>query len=284
MFSQLNKNEQNELHKQYRTNDLFRQWSPVISEQEWRNGELDLVSLWHVGEKVLQELRETEAQRDEMIVFLFRRLVKDFRTILDEDGSKTDRSAAEAECSAVAVMCLVLTQLMNAVQVGEEEKDFGNRSMCVAIMGLLRSHPYFNVLMEKFFARQKTNDGKKVVITPFDPILTSAPDDAPKKEEIHESTMMAAVIKKEKTTEIISLIHQYMSGKTKPKDILRPLRAAIDAGAIRRPSLQEYIGEFGSDKKKLKTSLSNYTNPQEHPFDGDEQFTEMVKKFREIIL
>ena len=136
--------------------------------------ELDPITLWYEAEKVLQQLRSEKENRDEMIQYAFRGLMKDFRSVEDEYGEKRIRSIEQAECSAVTVMAIVLTQLMNAVEKGHEDEVFANQPMCVAITAWLRSHPHFQYLMNDFFARKKSFDGKKVLFTPSDPMNIEA--------------------------------------------------------------------------------------------------------------
>ena len=81
---------------------------------------------------------------------------------------------------------------------------------------------------------------------------------------------------------VISRLHVLMECKNKPRDVLMPLCAAIEAGAIRRPTWAEFISEFGS-KLASKSSLSGYTDPTKDKFGNDPQFVEMVKDFRQII-
>lgn len=170
MIKQLSAEEQESLHRRYRNNDIFRHWSPLLCRMEWEMQELDLVTLWSEVENSLNELRTEKEHREEMIQYIFGRLMKDFRTVQDEFGEKHIRTVEQAECSAVTVMCIVLTMLMNAVENGHEEEAFANQPMCVAITAWLRSHPHFQYLMKDFFSRKMGFDGKKVVFTPSDPM------------------------------------------------------------------------------------------------------------------
>ena len=90
-----------------------------------------------------------------------------------------------------------------------------------------------------------------------------------------------AVINPLKKTPIISKLHQLMDGKVKPKDVLMPIRAAIDAGAIRRPTDEEFYNEFGIDRVKGKSSINDYTNPDKTPYRGPD-FEAMKAEFKEI--
>lgn len=81
---------------------------------------------------------------------------------------------------------------------------------------------------------------------------------------------------------VITLLRQLMEGKTKPKDVLMPVRAAMEAGVIRRPTWEEFCQEFGSWRLKSKTSFSDYTNPDKSPYTGAD-FQMMKEKFRQLM-
>ncbi len=170
MIKLLSKEEQDSLHLRYRDNEIFRHWSPLLCRMEWEMQEADPISLWCEAEKAIQQLRNEKENRAEMIQYIFRGLMNEFRAVEDEYGEKKIRSVEQAECSAVTVMAIVLTLLMNAVEKGHEDEAFANQPMCVAIVAWLRSHPHFQYLMNDFFSRKKGFDGKKVEFTPSDPL------------------------------------------------------------------------------------------------------------------
>lgn len=86
----------------------------------------------------------------------------------------------------------------------------------------------------------------------------------------------------QKTTPIIEKLHQLMEGKQKPKDVMMPIRAAIDAGAIRRPTDEEFCNEFGVNRVKGKSSINDYTNPDKSPYHGPD-YEAMKTEFITII-
>ena len=193
MSRQLNSEERQQLHHRYRKNDLFRHWSPILCQLEWEQQELDVNTIWWESEKLLQQLRQEQEARDEMIPYLFKSLIVELKTI-EYDGKATlIRTDEQAELSAVTVMCVLMTRLMNAVEEGHEEEDFENLPMCVAIANILRNHPHFQLLNERFFKRKLGNDGKKIVITPSDPMeeLLEDMDEVARKEvEKMQQTLM----------------------------------------------------------------------------------------------
>ncbi len=171
MIHQLSRDEQDRLHHRYRNSDLFRHWSPLLHQLEFEQNEVDVLTLWYQMELVLDKLRRTDENRDEMIPYLFIKLREDFKTLQLESGATVARTDILAELSAVTVMCVMMTQLLNAVQPGhEEEVDYDNFPICVAITNLLRNHPHFQLMMNRFFKKKKDNRGKEIVITPADPM------------------------------------------------------------------------------------------------------------------
>lgn len=174
MIKLLTRDEQDLQHHRLRNSDLFRHWSPLLSRMEWERHELDTMTLCREAERIIEKLRLEKEHRDEMVVYLFKQLLEDMEEIEDEHGNKLRRSKPEAECSAVTVMAMVLTSLMNAVEKGHEEETFDNEAVCVAIMYLLRNHPHFKYLFLDFFHRTKDASGREVVFTPADPMNTEA--------------------------------------------------------------------------------------------------------------
>ena len=90
------------------------------------------------------------------------------------------------------------------------------------------------------------------------------------------------VAKPECADKVVARLHELMDGRSKPKDVLMPIRAAMDAGVIRRPTWAEFIAEFGS-KRASKGSLSDYTDPTKEKYEGEAQFLSMVDDFRSLI-
>ena len=105
-----------------------------------------------------------------------------------------------------------------------------------------------------------------------------APTDA---EEVRKSAFAAAVINAAQVDNVVTMLSRLMEGKTKPKDVLMPVRSAMEAGVIRRPTWEEFCSEFGKDKIKSKASFSDYTNPENTPYDGAD-FELMKDMFRVI--
>lgn len=86
----------------------------------------------------------------------------------------------------------------------------------------------------------------------------------------------------EKASEVISQIKKQVKMQNKPRLIMMPIRAAIDAGALERPSWNDFLAEFGEDLLKSKTSFSLYTDPTKKPYDS-EAYKQMVDIFKRII-
>jgi len=169
MVTLLSETEQKKLHHRYRNSDLFRQWSAILCQLERDAGEMDAVSLWYLAEKCLNRLRDIQQYRDEDIPYIYNYLLNHC-SVFVKGNENISRSCKEAEQTAITVMCVMLTSLMNAVEIGHEYEDFDNKAMCVAIDRLLQDYPYYTMLMDAFFRRKTGNDGKKVIIAPSDPM------------------------------------------------------------------------------------------------------------------
>lgn len=95
-----------------------------------------------------------------------------------------------------------------------------------------------------------------------------------------ESVFAHAVVDASKTEAVIAELRRLMEGKTKPKDVLEPVRAAIEAGVIRRPTWEEFASEFAG-MVRSKASFSDYTNPGRVPYEGAD-FDVMTEAFRQL--
>ena len=169
MIRLLNNEEREQLYHRYRESDLYCHWSPILNQLEWEEEELSAIDIWWLTELMLQKLRDVDFQRDEMIPYLFKNLLKSMDSV-SADGKEVRRSVGLAENSAVTAMCVLMFRLMNAVDENHEEEEFDNRPMCIEIANLIRNHPRFSLLEERFFKRKKGNDGNKIKIKPSDPM------------------------------------------------------------------------------------------------------------------
>lgn len=167
--------EHRSLHHRYKQSDLYRQWSPILSTLQRNYGEMDATEIWFLAEKQIARLREETIYREQEISPIFNELIDDCKTLSTKDSKVTQRSDNDAKRSAITVMCVVLTMLMNAVEKEHEEETFANEPMCMAIMDILSRNAFFQQLMNVFFSRNTGYDGKKVVITPLDPMTNNDP-------------------------------------------------------------------------------------------------------------
>ena len=114
-------------------------------------------------------------------------------------------------------------------------------------------------------------------------------------EELHGHEMAGKLLKKKRRPKrlnfrncinnktyadtIIRLLHEYIDGKTKPKDIMRPIRAALVAKAIRKVTLKEFESEFGNIMNDSSTMFDNYQNLTMDYFKDDKMYEEMLEVF-----
>ena len=90
----------------------------------------------------------------------------------------------------------------------------------------------------------------------------------------------AAVLFEERADEVIALLHKFIKGKTSPKDIMRPIRAAIRVGAIRNISITEFRLEFGDIMDRYTSLFSKYKKPGTTSYVDDPQYEEMKRQFQ----
>lgn len=146
--------EQRTLHHRYKQNDLYRQWSPILAMLHRDHGVADAQTLWHEAECMIMRLREEQTFREQEIAPMY-------NTLLAETSRFT----------ATTVMCIIMTMLMNAVEKGHEDEYFDNEPMCMAIADIFLDDKFFLTVMDIFRHRSVGYDGRKVVITPSDPML-----------------------------------------------------------------------------------------------------------------
>ena len=101
-------------------------------------------------------------------------------------------------------------------------------------------------------------------------------------------TFARIVTKPAKADGIYQQLKEFLKGKIMPKDITKPIRAAMDAGAIRRPTWREFCVVFGYETNNTwKSAYSKYTNPNltknNHPYITDEAFQIMKNEFLKIL-
>lgn len=82
--------------------------------------------------------------------------------------------------------------------------------------------------------------------------------------------------------EVMALLMLYMKGKNLPKDIIEPLRAAKEAGAIKKVTKAVFKSIFGDILGNSISAIDKYM-PQSYIGYDDEQFIEMKGKFIELV-
>ena len=94
--------------------------------------------------------------------------------------------------------------------------------------------------------------------------------------------LRAFVVKQEIAELVIAKITELVNMESKPKNIIRPIRAAMDAGVLYRPSWEAFIEEFGRNKVRSKSSLNDYTNPEIEPYTG-KSYKTLVDVFKQFL-
>lgn len=97
--------------------------------------------------------------------------------------------------------------------------------------------------------------------------------------ENNTASFAMCVIKPDLVDVILQKLHELVDTKVKPKDVMEPIRAARDAGVIRKPTWAEFRAEFGKKKVNQKSSFDKYFT---HEYIG-EDFKVLVEEFRMLL-
>lgn len=83
-----------------------------------------------------------------------------------------------------------------------------------------------------------------------------------------------------KAEALVAKLQELTSGKTTPKALVMPTRAAMDLGELSRPSYEQFLAAFNLDAKDVsKSSYNNYTNTMAYDYDGED-----YKRVKQILL
>lgn len=93
----------------------------------------------------------------------------------------------------------------------------------------------------------------------------------------------SAIIAEEYADEIMNLLHKFIIGKKNPKDIMRPFRAALYAGVLRKFTKDVFIEEFGDILGNSISAIYKYTSKECFTYKDDPQYEEIMKVFKEVI-
>lgn len=81
---------------------------------------------------------------------------------------------------------------------------------------------------------------------------------------------------------VLDKIKSHIQKAKKPKEIVKPFRAAYDAGVLERPTWDAFVADFGKDMIKSETSFNSYTNPETKPYSGP-AYDVIVGDFKKLL-
>ena len=99
-----------------------------------------------------------------------------------------------------------------------------------------------------------------------------------RKKKIADFRDAIAIGYKEQGEGIIAQLHQMIDGCSAPMDAVMPIRAAIEAGIIRRPTWSEFIVEF-PDVCCARSAFERLTNPNNCTYNHLKTFHDLVTSF-----
>lgn len=87
-------------------------------------------------------------------------------------------------------------------------------------------------------------------------------------------------IESRKAEVLVAKLKDLTIGKTTPKALVMPTRAAMDLGELSRPSYEQFLAAFNLDTSDVsKASYNNYTNTMAYYYDGED-----YKRVKTILL
>ena len=93
------------------------------------------------------------------------------------------------------------------------------------------------------------------------------------------SEFRRAIILEDYADEILDMLHKLVKGKKKPKDILKPFRAAMIAEMLGPFTKIAFKDEFGDILGNSISAVYKYTTKDCHSYDNDPLLGKMVKMF-----
>lgn len=152
MIQTLSKEERQSYHNLYRKDDLFKHWFSILSINR-EHFSIDPVTIWHASQNVIDQLRKDQLDRAEMVEYIIDGMHESFESN-----------------SVVVTMCVVFTRLANATEMGKEDEKHPNDPICVAIYRYYINDALFQGLLQKLRSKKIDNYGRKVELTPHDPL------------------------------------------------------------------------------------------------------------------
>lgn len=205
----------------------------------------------------------------------------------------TDEASLDSEESIIRNIEKIKDWLKSLPSIGPAylKGDVSEAANCMAYARLSESS--FNEIMsvivvyEKLLSlleKRKDNLAKNSV-SMTKPIQTEdVPSPGVLKEESADKRY-SIVVKPCIADAFIELLNGYSEGKTSPKDLMRPVRAAVDAGVITRVSLHVFQEAFPLYNQISKSSYNNYLTPDTLPncYKDEGAYNEMVEAFKNLL-
>lgn len=205
----------------------------------------------------------------------------------------TDEASLESEESIIRNIEKIKDWLKSLPSIGPAylKGDISEAANCMAYARLSESS--FNEIMsvivvyEKLLSllEKRKDNLTRNSVSMTKPIQTEdVPSPGVLKEESADKRY-SIVVKPCIADAFIELLNGYSEGKTSPKDLMRPVRAAVDAGVITRVSLHVFQEAFPLYKQISKSSYNNYLTPDTLPncYKDEGAYNEMVEAFKNLL-
>lgn len=168
----------------------------------------------------------------------------------------------------------VLTYSMNFALQG-----YGWKLKLVPSKKKPRESKLLNMMKEKYLNMPRTM-GELYGKNYLEKLMPIRTEETPK----NTTDFRSAIIAEEYADEIMNLLHKYIKGKSLPKDIMRPIHAAIVAGVLNNITLNMFRTEFGNIMDNSRSSFNKYTNMTRLDFEHDTMHDIMVSEFKKLLM
>ena len=94
-----------------------------------------------------------------------------------------------------------------------------------------------------------------------------------------ETDFGSCILYEERTDEILKILHLKIDHKVKAQAIMSVIKAAIDAGLIRKPEYDSFVREFKKGMIVSFSSFKSYTKSKNNPLVDDNSYKEYLDQF-----
>lgn len=97
-----------------------------------------------------------------------------------------------------------------------------------------------------------------------------------------ETDFRSCILYEERTDEILNILHLKIDHKVKAQAIMSVIKAAIDAGMIRKPEYDSFVEEFKIGEIVAFSTFKGYTKRDNNSLANDKSYNEYLEQFMRL--